>query len=74
LFVYAAALTVESIRASARGAKAADAAALPGVFATMHVAFGVGALAECATNGVPVAALLRVLLRLRRHARLEARA
>jgi GT2 family glycosyltransferase len=75
MLVYAAALSVESMRALARGAEVADAAALPGVFATMHVAFGAGALTESGTNGIPVAALLQALLRLgRRVTRLDARA
>lgn len=58
MLAYGAALLGESGRHVARGATPADAAALPAVFVTMHLAFGLGALAEVAEDGVPVRALL----------------
>jgi len=61
---YVAALAVESARAAARGSAATDAAALPAVFATMHLAYGAGALAGCATHGVPVEGLAHAAGRL----------
>jgi len=53
LGAYAAAV----LATSARERPPADAAALPLVFVTMHVAWGVGFLRACATLGVPWAAL-----------------
>lgn len=61
--VYAAALAVESVRAVAAGTDARDGAALPCVFAAMHIAFGAGALVESAIGGLPTAALMQLALR-----------
>jgi cellulose synthase/poly-beta-1,6-N-acetylglucosamine synthase-like glycosyltransferase len=57
---YAAALVAVSA-GEARRARPADAASLPLVFATMHVAWGVGFLVGCARFGVPVAAVRRIV-------------
>jgi succinoglycan biosynthesis protein ExoA len=54
---YLAALLTESTRAAARGAKPTDAAALPTVFATMHIAFATGCLAGAIKYGPPLPAL-----------------
>ncbi|HWC28159.1 MAG TPA: glycosyltransferase family 2 protein [Solirubrobacteraceae bacterium] len=59
LAAYGLAVVVASGRAAANG-KPADAAALPVVFATMHLSWGAGFLAGCARFGVPLAALARV--------------
>jgi succinoglycan biosynthesis protein ExoA len=56
LAAYAAAVLATSAR-ELRSAPATDAAALPLVFATMHLAWGVGFLRGCATLGVPWRAL-----------------
>ena len=45
---------------AARDARLADAAALPAVFATMHLAWGVGFLRACAVLGIPWRALRRL--------------
>jgi glycosyltransferase involved in cell wall biosynthesis len=58
LALYAAALAVESLRVGRDGGPG-DAAALPAVFATMHLGWGAGFLAGCARHGPPVAALSR---------------
>jgi succinoglycan biosynthesis protein ExoA len=55
--VYIAAILAESARAVHRGAVLTDTCALPAVFVTMHVAFGVGTLSGMRAHGVPVAAL-----------------
>jgi succinoglycan biosynthesis protein ExoA len=52
VLAYAAAVGAESVRA-ARSAPLADAASLPAVFATMHLAWGAGFLHGCAKLGVP---------------------
>jgi succinoglycan biosynthesis protein ExoA len=54
LAVYAGALVVTAARADA---KPADAVALPLVFATMHLSYGLGLLAGVARDGVPAAAV-----------------
>lgn len=54
---YAAALSATTLRA-ARTAPAGDAAALPAVYAVMHVAYGAGFLASCLREGAPTRALL----------------
>ena len=60
LAVYAVSLLGASAAAARRG-RAADLVALPVVFATMHVAWGLGFLAGCARFGPPTAALARIL-------------
>ncbi|HEV3002599.1 MAG TPA: glycosyltransferase family 2 protein [Solirubrobacteraceae bacterium] len=57
---WACGLAATAARAAARGAPARDAAALPAVLATMHVAWGAGFLLGCARFGPPVAALARL--------------
>ena len=57
---YAAALLAVS-EGEARRARLADAASLPLVFATMHLAWGLGFLVGCARFGAPVAALRRIV-------------
>jgi succinoglycan biosynthesis protein ExoA len=59
LAAYMASVVAASIAAARRG-RGADAAALPAVFATMHLSWGVGFLAGCARFGPPLAALARV--------------
>jgi cellulose synthase/poly-beta-1,6-N-acetylglucosamine synthase-like glycosyltransferase len=63
--VYAAALVAGAARARRR-APAEDVAALPAVLATMHLAYGFGALWGFARIGVPTAALAGVARRLAR--------
>jgi glycosyltransferase involved in cell wall biosynthesis len=63
LAVYAGALAVTAARAAADGAEPADAAALPLVYATMHLPYGAGLLAGAARDGVPVAAVSGALRR-----------
>lgn len=58
--LYITAVVVESARAAQSGAAPADAVAMPAVFATMHLAFGFGALAGAAEHGIPFAALRHV--------------
>jgi glycosyltransferase involved in cell wall biosynthesis len=65
LGLYGAALALTAARA-ARTAPPADAAALPAVFATMHLAYGFGLLEGVRRDGVPVAALAGALRRLAR--------
>lgn len=60
LAVYAAALAQVSVGAARAGARA-DAASLPLVFLTMHVAWGLGFFAGCLRFGPPASALSRVL-------------
>jgi succinoglycan biosynthesis protein ExoA len=60
LAVYAASVLGASV-AAAKSARASDVLALPAVFATMHLAWGVGFLAGCARFGPPVAALARIV-------------
>jgi glycosyltransferase involved in cell wall biosynthesis len=50
-----------SVREAMRGASPADAASLPLVLATMHLAWGLGFLYGCVRFGVPTTALARVL-------------
>ena len=57
LLVYASALAVTAARAAADGARPADAASLPLVYATMHLPYGAGLFAGAARYGVPVAAV-----------------
>jgi hypothetical protein len=59
LALYMASVLAASVAAARRG-RAADVPALPAVFATMHVAWGVGFLAGCARFGPPLAALARI--------------
>lgn len=59
LAVYAASVVAASVRSAGRG-RAADAVALPAVFATMHLAWGVGFLVGCVRFGPPLAALARI--------------
>jgi hypothetical protein len=61
--VYAAALGVTAVRAAAGGARPADAATLPLVFATMHLAYGAGLFVGMARNGVPTAAVANAVRR-----------
>jgi glycosyltransferase involved in cell wall biosynthesis len=56
-----AAAGVTAAREARRGATPADAASLPLVLGTMHLAWGAGFVVGCAKFGVPVAALRRVL-------------
>jgi succinoglycan biosynthesis protein ExoA len=58
LGLYALGLLSVSTRTAARG-KPADAAALPLVFATMHLSWGLGFLAGCASFGPPLRAFAR---------------
>ena len=58
---WAAALVATAVREGARGASPSDAAALPLVFATMHVAWGAGFLVGSAKFGPPTAAILHAL-------------
>ncbi len=55
--VYAGAMIAAAARTAADGNRAADAAALPLIFATMHLAFGCGFLRGCLRFGVPLNAL-----------------
>lgn len=58
LACYAAALVATSVRACGKaGTSRADAAALPAVLATMHLAWGAGFLRGCLRFGVPLSAL-----------------
>lgn len=54
LAAYGIALLGTSVRAAAQGS-GADAAALPAVFATMHLSYGAGFLVGCARFGPPLA-------------------
>jgi cellulose synthase/poly-beta-1,6-N-acetylglucosamine synthase-like glycosyltransferase len=65
LGVYGAALAAGALRAR-REAAPADVAVLPAVFATMHLAYGFGALWGFVRLGVPTAALAGVARRLAR--------
>jgi glycosyltransferase involved in cell wall biosynthesis len=60
--VYAGAVLAASAGAS-RGGEPGDRWALPAVFATMHLAWGLGFLAACARFGPPFAAIARALRR-----------
>jgi hypothetical protein len=60
---YALAVSAESARIGRRGA-GREAAWLPAVFVSMHLAWGAGFLLGCARFGVPVAAI-RLALRAR---------
>jgi hypothetical protein len=62
LALYAAALAVESARI-AKDERARDAAGLPVVWGTMHLAWGSGFLAGCVSHGPPLAALATALRR-----------
>jgi len=64
LAAYGLALGATAARAAAGGAKPADAAALPLVFATMHLAYGFGLFAGVRRYGVPVAAVIAAARRL----------
>ena len=57
---WGAAAGATAAREAARGADPSDAAALPLVLGTMHVAWGAGFLMGCARFGVPLRALARV--------------
>lgn len=62
LALYAAAVLGASARVTRRERlPVADAAALPAVFVSMHVPWGVGFLAGCVRFGLPVAALRRLV-------------
>jgi glycosyltransferase involved in cell wall biosynthesis len=63
LGVYALALVQATVRMR-RSAAARDVAALPAVFATMHLSYGFGMLWGCARMGPPVAAVAGVARRL----------
>ncbi len=63
LALYAGALVAAAARA-ARAAPPADAAALPAVLATMHLAYGAGVLAGSVRHGPPVAAVAAAVRRL----------
>ncbi len=68
LGLYGAVLTATAARA-AKDARGADAAALPAVYATMHLSYGAAFLAACARLGLPVAAAHGALARLIGHAK-----
>lgn len=57
LAAYGLALGATAARAVDQGARPLDSAALPVVFATMHLAYGFGLFAGAARYGVPVAAI-----------------
>jgi succinoglycan biosynthesis protein ExoA len=57
VLLYLAGVVGESVRAARRGARPSDAAAMPVVFITMHVSFGVGGFAGLVAYGAPWAAL-----------------
>lgn len=57
---YFAALLASSARAASEDGSA-DAAALPAVWATMHVSYGIGFLAGCAQFGPPTAGIKRLV-------------
>jgi succinoglycan biosynthesis protein ExoA len=65
LFAYAVVLLAETGRLALRGVAPRDAATLPAIFASMHLAWGSGFVVGCARFGVPFAAL-RLALRGRR--------
>jgi glycosyltransferase involved in cell wall biosynthesis len=56
LWLYAAALVVESVRVGS-DASPRDTLALPAVYGTMHLAWGAGFVASCVRHGPPVGAL-----------------
>ena len=56
---YAATLLAMSARVAARG-EGADAVMLPGIWATMHLSYGLGFLAGCVRYGVPRAAIAQL--------------
>jgi GT2 family glycosyltransferase len=58
---YATALFATAAAAAAGGEDPRDVVALPAVFATMHLSYGAGFLLGCARDGVPVAALRKVV-------------
>jgi succinoglycan biosynthesis protein ExoA len=60
LLAYAASVLAASAAALRRGAGLRDAAALPAVFVTMHLAWGTGFLTGCLRFGPPIAALTRI--------------
>ena len=60
MLAYALCLLSVSVRAAARG-RLSDAAALPLVFATMHLAWGIGFFAGCARFGPPFGAIGRAV-------------
>lgn len=60
LGAYAVAGLAASARVAAEGASA-EAAALPAVWATMHVSYGLGFLRGCARYGVPIAGVAHAL-------------
>jgi succinoglycan biosynthesis protein ExoA len=59
LAVYAGALLATAVSAVKRGEPREDAAALPAVFATMHLSYGGGFLAGCVQEGLPLTAVLQ---------------
>jgi glycosyltransferase involved in cell wall biosynthesis len=61
LGAYAGVLAVASARAGLDGAAARDAAALPAVYAVMHMAWGAGYLFGCLRFGFPAAAVASLL-------------
>jgi succinoglycan biosynthesis protein ExoA len=65
LAAYAVTLLAASTRAAAEGAEGADAAALPLVWSTMHVSYGLGFLIGCARFGPPLAGLAHLARGLR---------
>lgn len=64
LGVYAVALGATAVRAAVDGARPSDAAALPIVHATMHLAYGCGVLVGTCRHGVPGPAVASALRRL----------
>lgn len=63
LGVYGLVLAAAAARAAADGESPPQAAALPAVFATMHLAYGFGLLAGMAREGVPAAGIASALRR-----------
>lgn len=64
LGLYGLALGAEAARAAIGGATRTDAAALPLVYVTMHLAYGYGVLAGVSRYGVPISAVRSALRRL----------
>jgi succinoglycan biosynthesis protein ExoA len=69
LSTYALAVVAESARLAKRGVPLGEAATLPSVFASMHLAWGAGFLRGCARFGVPASAIRLALAGLGRGAR-----
>jgi succinoglycan biosynthesis protein ExoA len=69
LSTYALVVTGESARLAKRGVPLRDAATLPSIFASMHLAWGTGFLTGCARFGVPASAIRLALGRLGRGAK-----